>query len=230
MRQHRTHNYIFVVNNWTEEERDAIRTLLRSDSVVRGAFGYERGDGGTNHIQGIVSFKEALSFKSAKKAIGTRAHVETMVADYPTNEDYVFKRGEFTDKEHTRVPGTEVEVFGKAWARGRRTDLLHYVQAVRAGADDQELFSEYPGTHLRYGRLAGIVRAANRRHARNRPKDRRERQPKRVVVYWGDSGTGKSHQAWSDMEGRGDVFQYLCSDGRRAWFDGYEGTMRSFHW
>lgn len=147
-----------------------------------------------------------------------------MVASYGDNEEYVFKRGKHADKAHTRVPDTEVEVFGTPWAQGQRNDVKAYVQAVQSGDSNYDLLDKFPGQHLRYSRSASSIRIAQRQHERGELPEPRDRRAPRVIVFYGDAGTGKTYDAWGILGRRADCFVYVQTDGGRSWFDGYEGT------
>lgn len=172
---------------------------------------------------GIVTFKDAKTFAAAKGAFGDRPHLEPMVASYGDNEDYVYKRGKFVDKAGTRVPGAEIEVFGTPWSQGKRNDVSAYVQAVWAGDSNYQLLLEHPAAHLRFGRSASAIRIAKRQRERGELAEPRERRPPRVIVLYGDAGTGKTYDAWGLLGRRADCFVYVQTDGGRSWFDGYEG-------
>lgn len=66
----RSRYWCFTLNNYTEEDITNI-TILRCDYV----FQEEKGENGTPHLQGILMFKNACSFRSVKKKI-PRAHIE----------------------------------------------------------------------------------------------------------------------------------------------------------
>lgn len=63
-------NYCFTLNNYTPEE---VKTLCEGD--YKYVFQEETGESGTPHLQGILMFKNAVSFKSIKKLI-PRGHIE----------------------------------------------------------------------------------------------------------------------------------------------------------
>jgi hypothetical protein len=66
----RIRNYTFTLNNYTEEDIKTIPTL-GADYV----FQEETGAGGTPHLQGILMFKNAVSFSKLKRMLPT-AHLE----------------------------------------------------------------------------------------------------------------------------------------------------------
>lgn len=70
----RGRNWCFTLNNHTVRE---ITTLTQAFSEKNGTYVFqeEKGAEGTKHLQGIVMFKNAISFNSIKKLM-PRAHIE----------------------------------------------------------------------------------------------------------------------------------------------------------
>ena len=66
----RSRNYAFTLNNYTEEDIKSIPTL-GADYI----FQEETGAGGTPHLQGILMFKNAVTFSKLKRMLPT-AHIE----------------------------------------------------------------------------------------------------------------------------------------------------------
>lgn len=66
----RSRNYCFTLNNYSEEDVKMIPTL-GADYI----FQEETGESGTPHLQGILMFKNAVSFSKLKKMLPT-AHLE----------------------------------------------------------------------------------------------------------------------------------------------------------
>lgn len=66
----RARSWCFTINNPSETDKSEIEKC-------NGEYLYQEecGENGTNHYQGVIKFKNAISFKSMKKKL-TRAHLE----------------------------------------------------------------------------------------------------------------------------------------------------------
>ena len=82
-----TRGWCYTINNFTEEDRDGLRSL----ECVYNIFGYERGAEGTPHLQGYVHFKSHKTLKGVKKMM-PRAHVEPRKGTIDQAVDYCKKR------------------------------------------------------------------------------------------------------------------------------------------
>lgn len=189
-------NWCFTLNNWTQEEYEQIHNATEQYAYL--IIGREQGEGGTPHLQGHIIFKKKVSARAAKLVLGDRAHIE--VSKSPKDSiNYCKKEGNYCEY------GT------KPRGSGGRSDLLSVQEAIRSGASIGTIRDEYFGTWCRYNR------AIERYYL--------EIQPRRdwcteVIVYWGETGTGKSravHEYANDS--RTDLYSHTGTD----WFDGYSG-------
>lgn len=69
----RARNWSFTLNNYSQKDID---NICEQKGGVRYWFQEETGANGTKHLQGTISFPNAISFESAKLAIGGTAHIE----------------------------------------------------------------------------------------------------------------------------------------------------------
>ena len=67
----RSRKWCFTVNNYTDEDLDQISSLNTQYLI----YGRERGEEGTDHIQGFAIFRNAVTFSSLKSKL-PRAHIE----------------------------------------------------------------------------------------------------------------------------------------------------------
>jgi hypothetical protein len=133
-------NWCFTLNNYTDADIERLSAL--SDCVAYLVFGKEVGDNGTPHLQGFVSFKSRIRMGPAKAIIGERAHLE-ITRDVSGSIKYCKKDGDFT--EIGEVPGVS----------GRRTDLMLFKEAVKAGLRDKKrLYEEHAEVMAKYPRFA----------------------------------------------------------------------------
>lgn len=65
--------WCWTLNNATAEE---VTHILDSLPETKYCFQEEQGENGTPHLQGVARWENAISFASAKRAIGERAHIE----------------------------------------------------------------------------------------------------------------------------------------------------------
>lgn len=122
--------WCFTLNNWTEEEYEAINALDVTYLVV----GKEVGENGTPHLQGFVQFHTVKRMRAVKEAIGKRAHVEPMRSNSEAAAKYCRKDSEYVEK-------------GELVTMGARTDLKEVVLALVDGTDPEDML-EYGATYL----------------------------------------------------------------------------------
>lgn len=159
----------------------------------------EIGEGGYEHWQFIVYYKSQQRFGSIRKTLGKSVHIE------PTRstaaENYVWK-------SETAVAGTQFEFGTKSIKRQSATDWDRIREIAQGGLGDA---AEIPSDI--FIRCYGSLRNISKDFAT--PTFRGEQS---VSVYWGTSGTGKSHRAFEEC---GESF-YLKSPLTK-WWDGYRG-------
>lgn len=135
----RAKNWCFTLNNY--DEADCARLLIQDDKIKYLIYGKERGENGTMHLQGFVSFKDRVSFNVAKSYVSNRCHLEvarncTQSITYCKKENDFYEVGEFT-----------VSI-------GKRSDLDDFKDAVKAGMSDmkdvRELHSEVAMKYPRF--------------------------------------------------------------------------------
>lgn len=188
-------HYCFTLNNHTDQDVDKLRKLANEETTTYLIFGYERGESGTPHLQGFISFTSRRTFKQAKALINARAHLEPAKGSPAQNRKYCTKDGKF-------------EEFGECpVGQGRRSDLEGLVGRIRSGEQLQKIAEEYPGDFVRYGR--GI------RFVYNLFSKQREGSVT-IICFIGESGSGKTARVYKTEP---DLYRY--SGGH--WFDGYDG-------
>lgn len=83
-------NYIFVLNNYTEQEESDIKIFIETWCKY-GIFGHEIGKQGTPHLQGFIILKTPWSFKTLKNKINKKCHLEKCLGNAISNFDYATK-------------------------------------------------------------------------------------------------------------------------------------------
>jgi len=156
----------------------------------------EIGEGGYVHWQVVASFGKAVGLKAVKKVFGRTCHIEATRSDAARA---------YVHKQDTQVEGTRFEFGSLAHRRNSKTDWNNVRTLAQSG-----LLNEIPAEIYcrHYGNLRSIA------------KDNLKAVgiEKNVSVYWGPSGTGKSHMAW-DQAGP-DAFP---KDPNSKFWDGYNG-------
>ena len=177
-------------------------TIPRDDwePVLPDACSYVKGQGeigesGYRHWQILAIFKRSVRTAAVMSAF-VPCHAE------PTRsaaaEQYVWK-------DDTAEIATRFEIGEKPHKRNSRTDWQLVWDAAVAG----NLLAIEPGVRIQYYRT---LRAIGQDFAKP------TRQNRSAIVYWGPTGTGKSHRAWA--EAGDDAFG---KDPRTKWFDGHHG-------
>jgi len=178
--------------------RDCFKPHLPKDAAyIKGQL--EIGEGGYQHWQFIVYFRSQQRFSAVKKALGDTVHVE------PTRsaaaEDYVWK-------DETAVEGTRFEFGTKSVKRNSAKDWDRIRTIAEGGlVDANEIPSDI------FIRSYHSLRSIAKDFAK--PTFRGEQH---VYVFWGQSGTGKSHRAFEEC---GET--YYIKSPLTKWWDGYRG-------
>lgn len=194
-------HWCFTINNPTEEDDKALTTLqedLETSDCVYLIYGREKGESGTPHYQGFVSFKKRKHLNWVHKLLGGRTHLEGTKGTPKQAAEYCKKEGDYS--EFGQLPG----------GQGKRTDLEDVAKAIREGKNLKEISEDHPAAFLRYG--SGVLRYRQL----YRPK-RIVDQPQ-ILVLWGETGVGKTRRVWEFVN-----HDELWVHPGGRWFDGYVG-------
>lgn len=145
----RAKNWVFTLNNYTDEDVAALRGV-RCEYLV---FGREVGEDGTPHLQGYVCFQAAVRFTTAKNRINERAHLEVVRGSPEQAATYCKKEGDF-------------EEFGVLPAgQGKRSDLDAFYEWADEFAREKsrppttpEIARAHPVVLTRYPRAVSVCR------------------------------------------------------------------------
>jgi len=185
--------WCFTLNNYTREHD------YRSPFGPQLSYwcaGREVGESGTRHLQGYIELKsrQRLSYLRAKMP---GAHWEMRRGSGEEASTYCKKDGDFDEWGSLCVSN-----------QGKRSDLEAVADSLKSGKTISEVASEYPVEYIKYAK--GI-------HALKSSIDASQaKKPPRVVVFWGETGTGKSYKVSQESP---DV--YFTSNCK--WYDGYDG-------
>lgn len=200
MNNDRARAWCFTLNNYSGEEYSSIEQYCRT--VGRYAIiGKERGEQGTPHLQGYISFSSARRFDAVKKGLGSRVHLERARGSADQNRNYCSKEGDFTEfgTIPEKVGGDSLE---EKIAKSKR--LLDPTVPLDTLVDD--------GTLNAYSYLL-IDKTRMAIAAKGEPF-----MPDGVrgVWIWGPPGSGKTRHVWETYPG-------LYEKAQNKWFDGYCG-------
>jgi len=191
----KSRNWCFTVNNYTDENI-AVLDALDVRYII---YGKEKGEQGTPHLQGYVSWKNSCTFSACKGKLPQGAHIEKAKGDGHDNREYCSKEGDFVErgKAPSRKAGGQAE-------KRRWRDAFHAAQEGR----DEDIPEDI---RMRYDK--NIERIRNRYLFDNRDIEDTEQQ---MLWYYGRAGTGKSRKAREENPG---AYLKACN----KWWCGYTG-------
>jgi len=180
----------------TIPHHDFVPVLHDGVAYVRGQV--EQGaDTGYLHWQLLVVLSKKSTMGFVKGLYGQSAHCEQSRS--AAADEYVWK-------EDTRVAGTQFELGKRAFKRNSETDW----DTVRASAIAGDLDSIPADIFVRnYHSLKRIQKDYSVAHPRPGTS---------CKVFWGDTGTGKSHRAWEEA-----TQGCYVKNPSTKWWDAYKG-------
>lgn len=167
-KSNRCRAWCMTINNYTGDE------IFPEEGVAYQIVGREVcPTTGTPHLQCYVRYKSARTFQSMKKKY-PKAHIEKAKGNDEHNHVYCGKDADLVIES------------GEPKQQGRRTDLDDIRKMIDDGKEMKEVAQQHFGSYCRY--YKGFE------------KYQRMVQPKRdwktrVIVLWGDAGTGKTRAA-----------------------------------
>lgn len=187
--------YHFVLNNYDEDEYECLLTAIADPDIAYIAFAKEVGVQGTRHLQGHLELNRKLSMSQLGRKQGfDRIAWKVRRGTFDENEAYISKE---------TVPerfGTRISV-----GRGARTDLASLHASLKEGSTLEQISNDHFASYVRYQRGINAWFATN-----EKPRD----WPTEVIVYWGETGSGKTSKAFEEAPAA-----YMHPGG--SWFDGY---------
>lgn len=202
--------WIMVENGDAQLFYDNLQTLFNSKKGhIRYICGQLERASTTGHLhfQGYVQLTRNQRTSWMRNNISATAHYEGQSED-ATN----IQARAYTMKDDTSV--SEFIEFGKfVKGKGERTDLTGFVNEVKSGATKRSLLDSDPNNMAKYDRLYNTVRSLYK------PK-RPEAYEHKVVLLYGDTGTGKTRKALEDYP---DIFEMPLQTSNTLWMDGYDG-------
>lgn len=184
--------------SWREELPQEIKGII---------FQEELGEEGTRHLQIYVRFYGTQRVAGVKRIFGvTYLHAE--VCRSPS------AAVEYCSKEETRIDGPWS--IGEVRAtQGKRSDLIALKESIGEGLSNSQLWEQHFPVMLRNHQAVGVYRLVRKSAPRTQP---------RVRVYYGPTGTGKTHRAYEEAKEKGDPFLPTYVGTQASWFDGWNGS------
>lgn len=185
--------WCYTFNNPTDGDIARLKEYEVSVHVA----GMERGDSGTPHLQGFITWRRAYRLAALKK-LEPRAHWEPARTCDAAN--------------YCRKDGSDIVINITTKHQGKSSDFRSAVQKVVEGSSVKSIAASYPHVFVhRYKGLQALAGALE--------KNRMREAAPVVKWYWGPTGTGKT---WKAMEEIGER-DYWESSSSLQWFDGYDG-------
>nr|WMI39908.1 replication-associated protein [Rhinopithecus-associated circovirus 1] len=190
-------NFVFTINNWTQEDLDKLMTLPIKYLV----YGREVGDEGTPHLQGYVELDRRTSFAKVKETI-PRAHVEARKGTQQEAIAYCKKDDDWEESGERRI-------------QGERLDIKKITESIQKGGGIRTILELEEITLNVF-----TIRTAEKLLQYYEP--RRDYKPHVVWIY-GPTGTGKTR---ASIKALPDAYFFSNSTGRWwSGYDGHEDVI-----
>lgn len=180
-------NFCFTLNNYTEDEYNNILEWECDYLVI----GREKGQEGTEHLQGYVEFSGGKRITTLKK-LNPRIHWETRRGTAKEAADYCKKDGDFFE-------------IGELSQQGKRTDLEAIGTMLVEGATLRDVAVAHPSQFIRYHKGFQALREILMTDRTEKPY---------VEWRWGKAGVGKTRYCIDKHTSR------YIKDGT-MWWNGY---------
>lgn len=176
MNQKKLRRIFLTWNNWQkdfETKEQAFNYFKELSHIKAFIIGFEIGEQGTHHIQGVFQFTQPKYFHVLREYFKNN-HIE-QIHDLKSAIEYCKKDNDFL-------------VFGEITKQGQRTDIEEFTHAIIDGYTDMELLTEFPVQTQRY--LNNIEKIRQMVLAEYYQKNLRHNL--KVVFISGNPGVGKT--------------------------------------
>ncbi len=188
-----------------------------------GAVTYCVSDTGFHHLHMVLEVENANSdrftYASVQKLYGKKFHIEPTRGSKKEAEDYIYKRGKWTEKgEQVLAMALHGDIKGN---QGNRSDLQGVEDMINDGMTPNEILD----TSVKLRRYEKIIKDA---YYRKRYKETPFVRDLEVIWHIGLSESGKSYSANELVEQYGEENIYFVSDYQNGWIDKYNGESILF--
>lgn len=229
---------------WNNPDIDCNELAERLDALtyIKGyIMQMEKGDNGTQHIQGYMEANKPLYTTGVKKAIGNNTiHCEAAKGTKQQNIKYCTKIDSRIGSGYTAAAkGTCAGDEAKRAGQGRRTDIDRFAEEVlKTGGITVALIDESPGMCLKYMKQANMLAEYRKRveaeeaeleMVLKRIADRRaglkvDVLPRNLILLFGPSAVGKTTMAVDYSVEKYRKMPYK-KQGDKEWWCSYEGQQ-----
>lgn len=180
--------WCFTLNNYTDHDE----SIFANANYKYCVYGREKGESGTPHLQGFITFGKAMRLAGVRKLHG-RAHWEIAKGTSKQAADYCKKDGDFIE-------------YGEVPSQGKRNDLSEAIAVLKSNGLKASA-EAHPEVFVKYSRGLrdlSLMLGSPYNH-----------DEVRGLWIWGPPGSGKSH--WCRAQ-----FPSLFIKAQNKWFDGYD--------
>lgn len=183
-----------------------------------GAVTYCVSETGFHHLHMVLEVENANSdrftYAAVQKIYGKKFHIEPTRGSKQEAEDYIYKRGKYTEKgEQVLAMAQHGEIKGN---QGNRSDLQAVEEMLNKGMTPNDIMD----TSVKLRRYEKIIKDA---YYRKRYKETSFVRDLEVIWHIGLSESGKSWVANELVEQYGEEDIYFVSDYQNGWIDRYNG-------
>jgi hypothetical protein len=174
---------VFTINNPTEEDLELLDELENDDNTQYLVYQGEKGANGTQHIQGFVQLKKKRLILAFKKKFLPRGFTDARKGTPSQAAAYCKKDESYDITVCKRVESGSLQ----ERKSGQRSEFQSLTEALKSGAKYLDLVNNFTGSCIRYRN--NIINVAQDLQAN------KSRAGHRLIVLFGDSGSGKSYRA-----------------------------------
>jgi len=222
MNYRQSYNWVFTWNNYDDDVEIYLTDLLQKGIKWLAYSEEEAPTTGTPHLQGFFGTWKRSTLTCVLKTIfeerGMHAggvHIEPMKGTLSQNEDYCSKAGRL--QKYGDFPSQGERKDAHKAASSRAMMIREAIQIKKDGGVFEPYYwmEKWNDTY--------IVNKKYIQEVFNTYQKPEKYKPKKVIVLWGPTGTGKSRTARAYFEENklGEPFVHSQAMGR--WWDGYEG-------
>lgn len=198
-------NWVFVLNNYIDEEINFLKTTDIFNYII---FGKEVGEQGTPHLQGYIQLPKKQK-RSYLQKINKRIHWEIARGDVDSQLKYCGK-----EDKNPFIKGTPTK-------KGQRTDLLICKELIKKNTGELEIAEEHFNTWCKnYKAFARYRTLVSKRELHKKL---------RVYVLWGPAGSGKTKKAYAlypNIYSKNETEYWDGYDGQKeVLFDDFYGNI-----
>lgn len=197
--QMRLRNWVFTLNNYTDEDIEHLKSLAPEHTKYM-VFGKEVGeDEKTPHLQGYLELKSSTTFLSMKRIFGDRFYFDRRRGTRQQASSYCKKQD------------ANFFEFGSCQGQGRRTDCERFMELIHEKRTFLSMCEELPQA-LRFPQAFKTLRQEIDQLEAPQFRDNMV-----VEVFYGRTRTGKTRDAVLQNPGA-----FILDKANSIWFDGYD--------